>query len=263
MKSLPDYSCGSSSVYVTSQAELDAYHADFGWDGEKFAKLKVKFNPEGNVFLYSPCLIKLQGEDDYLDVSADLVCAYGDEGVQVAVDASNQDLGIDADSITLKSNEGSVIVGKNVSIGASYLEMIGARRVQVQQAGTVLVDTLVMSSTGSSPISVARLAHNVEVYADTITMSAPKTVEFGNGVSVSAVDVLLQSTGTSPGSGAGMLSTATADVLGTFSFLSNKKAYLNNDTSTTVGGEFTMDAPKCTIKPDASYSTTSTAGSCL
>ena len=98
-----------NTITVFNQAELDAYLADFGFDGSTVKNLNVGFNPTGDVVIVSPCEVNLAGENGSLDVEARQVCVYGRKGVSVAQDASNPDRGITAGAVALISEEGSAV----------------------------------------------------------------------------------------------------------------------------------------------------------
>ena len=262
-----DYRCATSSVKVFNQKELDSYLSNYGWNGRKFQNLNVRFNPSGDVFIHSPCSISVAGLNGTLDIVADRVCVYGRRGVHMALDHSNKDVGISADSITLASAEQDAVLHQGLTVNAKTFLVEAYKHATLGLKSTVNATSLRVVSTGDVSTSYARVRKGSVVQAGDMLVSASRYAKIGDHTAVAVSGNLeVVSTGSAPSSVALLTQSASVKVHGDFFLISGNKASLGDNSYTGVKGLFTMNAAsatKCTIKATAGYTAGATAGNCL
>ncbi|OGF64989.1 MAG: hypothetical protein A2Y62_02555 [Candidatus Fischerbacteria bacterium RBG_13_37_8] len=259
--------CTVPQVYVAvaNQAELDAYEQDFGFDGTKVKNLHVNFNPSGNVTIISPCLIKLNGENNYLDVNAANVCIYGRKGVRVAEDYANPDGGITTGALHLISEEDDAGTFKSIQIHSTQIYIRALKEAKIGMDSVVEVTGEVkILSTGNLSSSDAIVRQGTELTATSLQIEASREAAIGESTTITVSGALeVNSTGIAVGSVAIVKQGAQVNA-GTFDLTSGNKAQLGIDTTTTVTGNFHMNAANtCTIAASAVINAGSRSGNCL
>ena len=261
------YACAAGHpVVAVSQAELDAYLSDYGWDGARFHRLRVELNPTGQVEIHSPCAIELAGEGGALDITADAVCIYGRQGVRVA-DALDNDVGIAAASISVVSADADAIVSRNLTLSAQILLVQAAGTAKIGRDGDVTASLLEMISTGSGSQANAVIEKDSAVAADQVRMVAASDAHIGKQVDLTVTgDLTVTATGTLGWSQAEVRQGAIVEVGGDFSLTSAEKATVGPHASIEVDGRFEMDAGAanlCTLSQSATWVATTHFGNCL
>ncbi len=253
-----------NAVTVFNQAELDAYLADFGFDGNKVKNVKVKFNPTGDVTIVSPCEILLRGEGGTLDVNtAGNVCLFGRKGIEVGSDGGTHSLS--AQTLGLVSEEGSALLKQKLTADVDQLSAVAAKEVRIGLNCDVVVDgSLSLVSEGDLASSDANIRQGSVVSAESILVSASRTAKLGISTEVSATDTLdLISTGSASGSLATLEKNADVDA-GTFNQTSGNKIKVGLGTTVDVVGNYHLNAGgSCTIKSTATINAGSTSGNCF
>jgi hypothetical protein len=237
---------------------------DFGFNGTKLLNLKVKFNPTGDVTIVTPCEIHLAGENDYLDVHADRVCAYGRKGVTVAVDAGNPDMGIVAESILLASEEGDARFAKGLELVANDITIQALREAAIGNACNVQASgTVSLFSTGELSASDTVIQANTTVSAHDLILAGSHQNTIGaNTVVTLGGELQIHSTGSYTGSEASIIDHAVVSAQ-TATVTSGRKVRLGNDIHLTVAGNLHVQADiNCSVAADATIEAGSTTGNC-
>ncbi|MCP4571753.1 MAG: hypothetical protein GY838_05320, partial [bacterium] len=260
-----DCAVPQNAVTVTSQAELDAYMTDFGLDGTKVRNVKADFNPGGEVVIVSPCEVKLNGEGNYLDLTADKVCVYGRKGVAVAVDQGNPDYGITASTIALVSEEGPALFSKGLTLTADEISVRGLKQAQIGLSNTVTVTgSVILESTGDLSSSDALIKQGTYLSAGEVLLSASRTSKLGEQTEIDVAGALtVRSTGSVSGSVA-IVAQGAWVTAGTMELTSGNKASLGLNVAVEVSGNFHMNGDNtCSIAASATITADSTSGNCL
>ena len=254
-----------NTITVFNQAELDAYLADFGFDGSTVKNLNVGFNPTGDVVIVSPCEVNLAGENGSLDVEARQVCVYGRKGVSVAQDASNPDRGITAGAVALISEEGSAVFSEGLELRAAEIVVQAAKKAGIGLNSTVVVDrAIALISNVDVPSGSAIIRQGSQVTAKDILLKASRATTLGKNTVISvSSDLVLESTGTNPGTVAS-IDKAAQVTAGSLTQTSGGKASVGKNVTVNVVGEYHLNAEKtCSIAATASISAGSTSGNCF
>ncbi|HET9767242.1 MAG TPA: Calx-beta domain-containing protein, partial [Thermoanaerobaculia bacterium] len=175
-----------NAVTVHDQTELNAYLANFGWDGSKVRNVIVNFNPAGQVTIVSPCEIRMKGTGTggYLDINAEKVCLYGRKGVVVAEDHGNPDQGITASAITLVSEEGSAGFSKGLELAADTIDVRALKEAKVGLSCNVTANVLNVVSTGDLTTSEALIRQDSTVHAPSVLVQASRGATIGPSTSM-------------------------------------------------------------------------------
>ena len=260
-----DCAVPQNAVAVYSEAELEVYLADFGFDGTHVRDLNVRFNPTGDVVLVSPCSINLAGEGGFLDIEADNVCIYGRRGISVAEDQANPDAGITASSIVLVSEEGDAGFSKGLTLVADDIEVQALQETTIGLDSTVTVDgPLMLISTGNLPSSNAIVRQGSEVNAGEIHLIASRGASLGpSTVILSSGELHLTSTGSAVMSVASIEQGAQV-LAGSLTQISGNKVVVGKNATVDVSTDYHMNAGgSCSITASAIITTGSTSGNCF
>ena len=255
-----------NAVTVHDQAGLDAYLADFGWDGTKVRNVIVNFNPAGQVVIVSPCEIRMKGTGTggYLDVNAEKVCLYGRKGVVVAEDHGNPDQGIVASAITLVSEEGNAGFSKGLELAADTVDVRALKEAKVGLSCQVTANVLNVVSTGDLTTSEALVRQDSTVHAGSVVVQASRGATIGPATTIDvAGSLVVRSTGNVVGSVAKVSQSAHVTA-GTMDLTSGNKVTVEQLSIIDVDGLLNANAAgSCSIAASAVINAGSTAGSCL
>ena len=259
--------CTVPQVYVAvnNQADLDAYEANFGFDGSKVKNLNVNFNPTGNVVIISPCLIKLNGQNNYLNINADTVCVYGRKGVHVAEDYSNPDFGINAGTIALVSEEADAGFWQSLTLHANEIYVQALKEAKIgMNINAYINGSVTLISTGDTTSSHATINQNAHVTAANMLLQASRNASVGKNAIVNVSNyIVIKSTATYTESEA-IVKEGGNVTAGNLSLSSGNKATLGINSRITVTGNFYMNAGRtCSIASSASIIAGSRSGNCL
>ena len=255
-----------NAVTVYDQAGLNAYLANFGWDGSKVRNVIVNFNPSGQVVIVSPCEIRLKGTGTagFLDINAEKVCLYGRKGVTVAEDHGNPDQGIVARAIDLVSEEGSAGFSKGLELVADTIDVRALKEAKVGLACRVTANVLNVVSTGDLTTSEALIRQDSTVTAGAVLVQASRGATLGQATTIDVTgSLVVRSTGTAVGSVAKVSQSAHVNA-GTMDLTSGNKVTVEQYAVVDVDGLLNANAAgSCSIAASAVINAGSTAGSCL
>ncbi len=254
-----------NAISVFDQTELDAYMANFGFDGTTVKNVKVNFNPTGQAIIISPCEVHLNGMNNYLDINADKLCVYGRKGITVAIDAGNPDRGITGRRIALVSEEGDAGFSKGLELIADEILVQAAGQAQIGLDNIVNVEgVLALISDGDMLGSNAIIRQNSEVTVQDLLLMATRGAVVGDSAVVNASgDVVLESTGSAVKSVA-EISQGVHVTAKSLNLTSGNKSKVGQSTSINVTGEYGMNADgTCSIASSASISAGSISGNCF
>jgi hypothetical protein len=257
----PSAQCSNVDVIVNNDNELDAYLANFGYDGNKYHGVFINYNVNRPVIeIHSPCTITL---NDMVLLTGDSVCVDAAEGI-------NNDNGITvnaAGAAGFLSEAGSVFLGKGTALSAGNLTVTAGETVKISEDSIINVDGAVdVTSTGSSKASKALIKSNVSINAASLFIEAPRGAHIEEGAVVNVTDdASLISTGSFNDSQAILKKNASLRAA-TFTMTSGNKAILSMNTSVRTSGNFHMQAQspaQCTIDNTTGIVAGSVSGNCL
>jgi len=259
--------CSVPQVYVAvnNQAELDAYEVNFGFDGTKVKNLHVNFNPTGNVVIISPCLVKLNGQNNYLNINADNVCIYGRKGVHVAEDYSNPDFGITAGTIALVSEEADAGFWQSLTLHADELYVQALKEAKIGMNINAYVNgTTSLISTGDTVSSHATINQNAHIISANMLLQASRNASIGKNAVVNVSHYLIIRSTAAYTESEAIVKEGGNVTAGDLSLSSGNKSTLGINSRINVTGNFYMNAGRtCSIASSASIIAGSRSGNCL
>ncbi len=256
----PGVACASSTVVVNNDAELDAYLADFGFNGNKYQNLKLNYDvTRANIDIHSPCKITLK---DNVILSGDSICLDGRNGV-----VDDNGYTANAAQLSVLSELGDAHFGRGSVINANELTLSAWKKAKIGINSQVNVTGAVkLVSSGDLASSDAIIRQGSTVNADSLLVQAPRGATLGLSTDINVSGkVSVISTGSYTGSLAKIKQGAAVSA-NNLDLISDNKAALGLSTVIAAADNFTMQAAspdKCSIAGSASINAGSTWGNCL
>jgi hypothetical protein len=255
------------AVTVTSDAELAAYHSDFGYDpvSGTIKNLVVAYNPSGAVEIHSPCHIDLAGAGGYFAIDAERIRVFGGKGVWVAQGYASAGPSLTAaGEIVLVSQEEHARVFQGMTINANRICVQAGKKAEIGKDSLVQTEGAVeLVGTRGIGSSDALIDQGTEIYAGTLHMEAFTQALIAKDSFIDAGTVLLLATGDIGATNA-VLRQGVEVLADVMSMLSENKVTIDKDVNVTVQGHLEIDAQgRCKIDRRATIVAGSTSGSCL
>jgi hypothetical protein len=173
--------CADSTVKVGNDSELEAYLADYGFDGDNYQNLKIIQDiNRPSIAIHSPCTITVKRDLEL--VAAERICLDGRGGV-----VTKSGVVLDSQDVNLLSQEGSVKLGKGVVVNTERLVLksflstrIGANA-EIDVGGHARIQ-----STGSFSGSKAIIKSGASLDTESIHISSLRRTVIGPDTSLSA-----------------------------------------------------------------------------
>ncbi len=188
--------CRNGAITVRNQGELDAYRADFGFDGAQVRNLNVDFNPTGDVEIVSPCRVRLRGQDDRLAVRAAKLCVHSRAGVVIGTNQAIDGSGIETSGpIVLTSEEGNVTTRPGLRFSAQSMRLDAESNATIgsDTQATVVGDWILSAS---APDGDAIVGARSTIAADSVVLTATNRVRVRRETGITTTgDIILGAVG--------------------------------------------------------------------
>ena len=131
--------CGNKCITVSNDDQLDAYILDYGFDGQKYKNLKIKYDvSREHIEIHSPS--KITVVKDYT-LWANTICLDGRNGVVI-----KENVLVNADEVTLLSEHGKITlnaaeINASISINSGWPDNLLNDSLKSTKNGFVRIET--------------------------------------------------------------------------------------------------------------------------